>query len=132
MKSSSRARYEQKATNCMTGVYDNFFGKKGDKVKTKKRDMISVNLTKENVLFLQNIGFLDRWKRATSKNLSEFMNKCVDSFRGVNHPSQVRELTEKLLVIDINILQKRRNALDDEIVQIGNKLEDLRKRDKKF
>ncbi len=53
-------------------------------------------------------------------------------FRGVNHPSQVRELTEKLLVMDINVLQDRRNALDDEIVQIGKKLEDLRKRDKKF
>ncbi len=95
----------------------------------KKSNVMCINLTDTNILYLQVLGFLDKRKRVIkTKNVSEFFNRCMDQFRGVNDLDQELELAEKLLKQDLYAKQKKRNVLDDEIQAVAQCIEDLRQK----
>lgn len=93
----------------------------------KKSNVISVNLTHKNVMFLQNLGFLNKNKKSTQRlNISEFVNRCIDHFLAIEKPEQNRELEARLIVSNINELQKRRDKLEWQMKREAQHLAEVR------
>lgn len=96
-------------------------------IAVKKSNVISVNLTHKNVMFLQNLGFLNKKKKSTQRlNISEFVNRCIDHFLAIEKPEQNKELEARLIISNINELQKRRDKLESQIRREAQVLAEVR------
>lgn len=93
-----------------------------------KRVISSVVWTQKNLLILQNLGFLNKRGKSTGrKNLSDFVNRCVDDKIGIENSAMNQALEERLRLSNIHTLQKQRDNIEDEIREEARKLEELRK-----
>lgn len=75
----------------------------------KKSNVISVNLTDKNLLFMQHLGYLNKKKKSTQKlNISEFINRCIDFFIGIKWSHEEQNVELKLLLSRMSFLDKKR------------------------
>lgn len=74
----------------------------------KKSNVIPINWTEKNVIFFQNLGFLNKKKKSTGRqNLSEFINRCVDRIIAIDWPELDDSVEEKLLLMKMQDLREK-------------------------
>jgi len=103
----------------------------------KKRTILTFIPTDKNLILLQNIGILNGLGRTTGKvNFNDWMNRTIYEKIGVNSPLQNGELQEKLILSEIQEIQRdqeRRNKLTEERLRtLAIKLNEIRKPKNKY
>ena len=87
------------------------------------RVKLSFYPTEKNKLILQNMGFLNKRGQSTGRlNLNDFLNRALDEKIGIDDKSKNGELLEKVIVSEIQCIQKKR---DDECVKVEGRLKEL-------
>lgn len=82
--------------------------------------------TDKNLLILQNMGFLNKRGRTTGRlNLNEFLNRALAEKVGIDNPSQNGDLLEKVILSEIQCIQKKR---DEDCKQAETRLKELASR----
>lgn len=74
----------------------------------KKSNVIPVSWTNKNIMFFQDLGFLNKKKKSTGRqNLSEYVNRCVDRIIAIDWPELDDSVEEKLLLMKMQDLQEK-------------------------
>lgn len=82
--------------------------------------------TDKNRLILQNMGFLNKRGRTTGRlNLNEFLNRALSDKVGIDTPGQNGELLERVILSEIQCIQKKR---DKDCKQAETRLKELASR----
>ena len=86
----------------------------------KSKNIVPVNLSKEAILCLQVLEYLNGNKKSTGKkNLSQFISRLVVEHVGITYPLDANKIKEKVIKIQLFDLQKDRDVLDDGIKDLA-------------
>lgn len=90
------------------------------------RVKLSFYPTEKNRLILQNMGFINKRGASTGRlNINDFINRAIDEKIGIDDKSKNGELLEKVIVSEIQCIQKKR---DDECQKAEGRLKELASR----
>ena len=105
--------------------------KRGEKMPIRKRNNFSINLSNKAVFSLQVLGFLAKNKKATGRNYSGYISELISRDLNIRNPSDERHVKEKLLIFELNSLQKDRDRIESDMRKVGIELTALRESNQK-
>ena len=97
----------------------------------KKSNVIPINWTTKNIMFFQNLGYLNKKKKSTGKlNLTEFVNRCVDRIISIDWPELDEDVEEKLLIMKLHDLDDKETKffklIQNDKREVARKIAELR------
>jgi len=92
-----------------------------------KKNIVPINWSKEAMLCLQYMDFLNGHKRSTGKkNLSKFVSRLVVEYIAIRYPLVEREIKERVTKLQLVEIQNERNELDKRIQDLAIQLSGLK------
>lgn len=96
----------------------------------KKRNIVTINLTDEAMFALQSLGYVNGRKNATGKGTSKFVCDLIMQHVSITYPIKEREVREKVILLELNSLQRSRNKLEDQIKVLAAEFTHLKEANK--